>query len=47
MAFFKLKKRCTYCGTALDDKGNCSNDTCINHQSESAAAEEDDSKKEG
>ncbi|WP_432643355.1 hypothetical protein [Acidaminococcus sp.] len=46
MAFFKLKKRCTYCGTALDDKGDCPNTTCINHQSESAA-EGDDSKKEG
>lgn len=23
MAFFELKKRCPYCGTALDENGNC------------------------
>lgn len=45
MAFFKLKKRCPYCGTALDDKGNCPNTECINHQDETT--KEDASKKEG
>lgn len=49
MAFFKLKKRCVYCGTELDDKGNCPNTSCINHQSESgfSTTEGDASKKEG
>jgi len=45
MAFFKLKKRCLYCGTALDDKGNCPNKDCINHTEN--AEQEDASKKEG
>ncbi|WP_417208229.1 hypothetical protein [Acidaminococcus fermentans] len=44
MAFFKLKKRCPYCGTALD-KGNCPNTGCINHQDETT--KEDASRKEG
>lgn len=39
MAFFKLKKRCPYCGTALDDKGNCPNTGCINHKTESTEGE--------
>ncbi len=45
MAFFKLKKRCPYCGTALDENGNCPNKDCINHKSESAG--EETSQKEG
>lgn len=45
MAFFKLKKRCSYCGTALDDKGNCPNKDCINHTENTE--QEDASKKEG
>lgn len=39
MAFFKLKKRCPYCGTALDDKGNCPNTGCINLKTESTEGE--------
>lgn len=46
MAFFRLKKRCPYCGTALDDKGNCPNTSCINHKTESTEGEAA-SKKEG
>lgn len=45
MAFFRLKKRCPYCGTVLDDKGNCPRTGCINHQDETT--KEDASKKEG
>ena len=29
MAFFKLKKRCQYCGAVLDKEGTCSNPDCI------------------
>lgn len=45
MAFFKLKKRCPYCGTALDENGNCPNTGCINYQTKSK--EEETSQKEG
>lgn len=34
MAFFTLKKRCQYCGSVLDNKGNCPNTGCINHKTE-------------
>lgn len=48
MAFFKLKKRCAYCGSVLDAQGNCPNTACINHQDTADnKAEEDASKKEG
>ena len=45
MAFFKLKKRCTYCGSVLDEKGNCPKKECINYKG--ASAEEESSAKEG
>lgn len=34
MAFFKLKKRCQYCGSALTQTGNCPNVDCIAHKDE-------------
>lgn len=37
--FFKLKKRCPYCGSALDKNGNCPNEKCINHKENTKSKE--------
>ena len=38
--FFTLKKRCAFCGSALNKDGHCPNADCINHEEEKKARQQ-------